>query len=285
MSTSGSDKPSKGKLTKRQSDKKQQDEVQLAGEGLKATWQVAGAASGAVVGAAVAGPVGAVIGSQLGGALGTMGVHTLTKVYQDFLERQLSPLQENRLKETVDYACDKAEEFQANGRKFRNDGYSDGSADNNVDAAVIAEMALFRIINEPESKKRPYLANIAIEMMYREGVSLEFGIRLYNIAERLSYRQLCILSIVGKGQRLPAGRMVTQGVQGSMPSEEVVITQEILDMLGDFFDKLSLVLDYDHPLELTNFGRDAFELMGLTEIPQEDTASVIQTLDDLNKDR
>jgi len=153
---------------------------------------IAGGAAGAAIGFFAAGPIGAVAG----GAAGPIVTHTFHKLAVEIKQRWLGPREEIRLGATIAYAAAKIRENEANGQQIRQDDFFQEQPGNRSAAEEIAEGVLLVAQREHQERKLKFLGNLLANIVFRPNVDRDMANALVSHVERMSYRQICILSLI-----------------------------------------------------------------------------------------
>ena len=159
--------------------------------------------------------VGALLGDPLaaaavGGATGTVFSTTLAKVGAEIEQRLLSPRETARVGAVLALGAAAVRERLDQGEQLRADGFFDSGNDGRSSADEVIESVLLRSQREPEEKKLPYMAHLLASVAFDDQIGVEMTHQLSKVAERLTYRQLCILTLVNnkeayelRGHQLP----------------------------------------------------------------------------------
>ena len=153
----------------------------------------AGAAVGSNIGVVVAGPAGAIGGATLG-ALAQSAVQWIGKEIKD---RQLSKREERKIGTVYELAQQIIAEKLKEGKEIRNDDFFTQKEENRSSAEEITEEAFFAAQRESEEKKLPYLSYLYANIFFDETVDKHMAVQLFRMAERLTYRQFQILTMLG----------------------------------------------------------------------------------------
>lgn len=141
------------------------------------------AVGASVAGAAIGGPIGAVVGGLAG---------LVSPVVKDMLSRALSVKEKERIEIVAEIAKQKIDEHIKLGHSLRKDF-------NKAKSSELFEGALLKAKNTYETKKLPLIANLFAKAPFTN-TPLENMNQTLIHAEQLSYRQLCILSIIGENE-------------------------------------------------------------------------------------
>ena len=187
--------------------------------------EIAGSAVGGAVGFFAGGPAGAAGAAALGSTLG--------KAISDFANRHLSRKQEVRVGACAAIAINSIKEMENSGLKLRDDGFFEESNDRQSDAEEIFDGVLLHSKNEHEEKKIKHLGIFYAKIAYSPGVSKSEANHLLNLSNSLTYRKMCILSILMKinsGENLGLLDRNYRGREEPIPYETVSLLQEIVEL-------------------------------------------------------
>ncbi|MDH5533333.1 MAG: hypothetical protein OEX81_02815 [Candidatus Pacebacteria bacterium] len=135
--------------------------------------------AGAGAGFAIAGPIGALLGPAI------------SPVVSDFLKRALTKREKDKIEKVAIMAIQSINEKISKGSKPKFD-----TKKKKDKAKELFEGVLLNARDTYEEKKLPLIANIFAVAPFTNS-PVENLIQALSIAERLTYRQLCILTIVG----------------------------------------------------------------------------------------
>jgi hypothetical protein len=152
--------------------------------------KIAGAAVGGAVGS-LTGPAGTVAGAAVGAAVGEACVVVL----DDIAQRVLSPREEQRVAGVAALAIDNIRE-QLLWRQRRDDDFFEAKAGSPSPAEEVFEGVLLAAKQEHEQLKLPYLANFYSNLVFMPYIKKAEANFLLSIAEGLTYRQFCLLSLI-----------------------------------------------------------------------------------------
>lgn len=152
---------------------------------------IAGAAAGGALGIFAAGPVGA-LGGAVAGVLVTRGL----EMAADFTLRGLSHRERMRVGAGLAFAYARISQYFEEGRTARNDGFFDCDASGRSASDEILEGVLLKCKNEHEEKKARILGNIFANVAFMPDVSPAGANWLLQKAEELTYRQMCMISLI-----------------------------------------------------------------------------------------
>lgn len=79
----------------------------------------------------------------------------------------------------------------------RQDGFFDRDFTGRSPAEEVFEGVFLRAKNESEEKKSPFLANLVASVAFDSAISVEMANYFIKLAEKLTYRQYCLVALVG----------------------------------------------------------------------------------------
>ena len=139
------------------------------------------------------GPAGAVVGAFAQPALS----RTIQWGIGEFRRRVLAPREDARVASVVVLASRKCQANLSAGRTLRQDGFFDPAANDRAAAEEVLEGVLLAAQREHEEKKLPFIGNLLANLAFDPTVDRAGANWLVSQAERLTYRQLCLLGSVG----------------------------------------------------------------------------------------
>ena len=226
---------------------------------------ITGNVAGTVVGFLIGGPPGALIGATVGPIATTM-----LKAGNEFMLRAVSPGEIVKIGAGYTYALDAIKKHIENGKSPRTDGFSDARSSGTSSAYEILEGALIKCKNEHEEKKMKFIGNIFANAAFTN-VSADMINRVLKIAERMTYRQICLLSLVGQQYKLDFDTS-TFSLRNSKSGEAILVFCEVQDsddvIIGEGAIRKGL----------SPVGQMCFELMGLQDVPKEDLDELMSTM-------
>ena len=248
---------------------------------------LASAVAGAGIGAVAAGPVGAVAGALAG--------KLIEKVFEaigsEIKERHLSKTEDRKIGSVYYSAQVKIQNKLDKGIPLRSDSFYQETATDRSSAEEILEGTLFAAQRESEEKKLPYLANLYANINFDEAISRPMANQLIKIASDITYRQLVIISIIGKYQtgQISQPALSKRSFTGVQGYENISIASEIFDLY-----RRSLVFSQSAILDAAGFtpslltvsgmGALLFNHMELSSIPIDDV-EIAQPIISLLSDR
>jgi len=251
--------------------------------------EIAGAAIGGAVGFLAGGPVAA----AAGGALAVGISKGIGKLLSDIANRNLSKRERIRVGATVAFALAKIKSYLDSGRIPRDDGFFGDKGNKRSNAEEIFEGVLLKSKNEHEEKKAKILGNIFANIAFWPGFSVGEANHLLQIAGNLTYRKMCILSLIERKTQIQGIKLREdeyRGFKGQILYESISILQEIYEMynLGMIACKSKSSEGHEallgwtdvapNRLLLTPMGKRYYKVMGLQDIPKKDIKEVARYL-------
>jgi hypothetical protein len=176
-----------------------QDEARQLRVFLEPGSEIAGSLTGAGISLLVGGPPGAVLGA----IVPALATRAIRRGALELMHRQMSDRERVRAAGVATIAAARIQGYLDLGHEARSDGFFQGEPGNRSAAEEIAEGVLIAAQREHEEKKLPYLANLLASIAFQEGLSRSEANRLLRLADGLSYRQLCIIALIGKKEEFP----------------------------------------------------------------------------------
>lgn len=238
--------------------------------------------SGTIIGA----KTGDLSGALLGQAVTAIALRPLKCIGEDFCNRQLSIDEKRRVAAELILIKIKIEDMHNQGKSVRTDGFFDGSITDRSSAAEIFEGITLIAQKEYEQKKLPFFANLVANICFNPNIDRGNANLLLRLAEQLSYRQLCILSLFGLSDKPPELPMDSYS-DGEFDNEGIASKRH--DLLEEAFElhTRSLVARSDNTaildiyyiapgiMQLIGTGRNLYELMELRDIPRSDVEELV----------
>lgn len=197
----------------------------LIGAGAELAGGTTSSAIGALLGGAIAGPPGVIAG----GAIGTAAVMAIRSVGEEISERRLGPREKIRAGAVIAIAVADIDARMKSGDTLRADGFFDARRTERSDAEEVAESVLLKAQREPEERKLRFMGYLLASTAFDAGVNAELAHQLTKAAERLTYRQLCILKL-GAMKGTFALRSSDYRGQGTFDKDLMQILYECFDL-------------------------------------------------------
>lgn len=236
--------------------------------------EIAASASGAAIGLLL-GPGGAIAGAAFGPVL----KRTFFKVGSEINDRMVGPRENIRMGAMASYAINRINELLEDGEELRGDNFFDEEADRSI-AEEIFEGTLLKAKEAHEEAKVEYLGYLFANIAFDEGIGQHQSNQLISMAERLTYQQLCLISLM-PDERKPAN-MKEDNFDGASQ-----LTWRTLSLMTDIYELYRMSLVYcQNPgskkpeallgfaqikpkyMKLRPFGKKLYNTMELSRIPE-----------------
>ncbi len=155
---------------------------------------VVGSLAGAALDLAAPGASGFLAAAALGPAV----EHAILATSTEFVHKQLATREKMRIGGVMAATATRINERLEEGERPRHDGFFDPVLGQRSTANEIYEGALVAAQREHEEKKVPFLGNLLASVSFDEEIDRGHANLLVRQAEALSYRQLCILALIGE---------------------------------------------------------------------------------------
>jgi hypothetical protein len=201
--------------------------------------------------------------------------HTLGSLAGEILSRTLSRREQLRAGAVVTYATAKIRENLAAGQHLRSDNFFSEELVGRSVAAEVAEGVVLAAQRDHEEKKLPLYGNLLANLAFSSLFSRAQANLLARLAEKLSYRQLCLLALFSKDSRVRARLPDSEyrelnGPQLSLLHETYeLILQELLRPTARNNDRIDLFLTTKNDIvpartQTVSVGHSLFVLMELS---------------------
>lgn len=242
---------------------------------------IAGSTTGALVGLGLAGPPGAVAGAITGPIISKI----IRKIADEVANRFLSQNERKRIGAVLIYAGQKIEKIKKVGLTVRDDDFFKVS-DGRSTAEEIVEGVLLTAQREYQEKKLPFQGNLLANIAFYPEIKPAQANYLIKLAGSLTYRQLCLLSLIAQKEKFSlkdsgttSATVVTDPDEFS--NESLSLIQELHALFsqgivtsehgGIWVDTLAI---RPGGLILKGVGLNLFKLMSLDSIENKDLESL-----------
>ncbi|VVB64521.1 Uncharacterised protein [uncultured archaeon] len=176
-------------------------------EGIKSLVKLGSEITGPALGAVIGGMLGGPGGAAIGGASGPLLTKEIIEIGNDIAERFLSDREKIRIGGVIIYAYDKIRKKWAAGEKLRDDGFFEQPSIGHPACAEIPiierppaeeviEGILLAVQREHEENKLPFVGNLLANIFFDSEIDKTQIDLLIKFAQRISFRQMCILSFM-----------------------------------------------------------------------------------------
>lgn len=251
-------------------DNKEESNNKIISEIIDTSSEVGGGIGGAIIGGLIAGPPGAIIG----GASGPILTRLFAKAGKEIKERVLGNREEIRIAHTYSTGWYRLKYRLEKGDTLREDDFFDSDEINRSAADEILEGVIRSAQSEYQERKLRFYGNLLANISFDASINREKANLFLNIAQNLSYRQLCILQyMIIEGQIKPGWGYHFNHLQ---ELKEYSSLEPLVERM-DQYKLLALVRTSGNTINAMEASRLAKELallMNLDEIDQADIDSV-----------
>lgn len=234
--------------------------------------------------------LGTLVGLTIDGSAGALLVAPVTAMVAMFLGRMLGKPEELRATAALEAAALKLQELEHLGYERRRDDFFDAKAGSTSDFFEVAEGVLSAAVEDQEQRKAPLLGRLLANIAQGKdaaGINRADANALVGLVRRLSYRQLCLVALIGQADQRDDGMKFRfyPGPLGKSPKYarswtpaftlEELVELETLRLVvmspGVPADQASIVTPVGLSIAL-------FEQADLWSIPEDDLREVRQSL-------
>lgn len=217
-----------------------------------------GATAGFGIGLVFAGPAGAAVGSLAGTAI----EKAIEWAGNEIKERRLSTAENRKIGSVASAAVLKIDQNLKAGMTFRKDDFFEEKIGDRSSAEEILEGTLLAAQRENEEKKLPYLANLYANINFTEAVNRPMANQLLKFASDITYRQLVILSVIGKcNYGMVELSLRTKPFRGFSDYHDMSIAADIFDLY-----RRSLLISSSAILDAASFTPSLLVIQGMGEL-------------------
>ncbi len=240
---------------------------------------LAGSAVGGALGFFASGPAGAAAGAAGGAVIGSV----LEKVGQEISDRLLAPRQKARVGGVLAMAVDDVKNRLANGESIRDDGFFSTNPENRSEGEEVIEAILIKSQSEPEEKKLKYISKLLSNIAFDSSIDANLAHMLIKQAEALTYRQFCILSLIGQHYQYERQESSFDN-QENFPRELYAISSEIRDLYQRELIACNEMIPpgstCENPafMDIKYLGEDLYFLINLHRIPDKDLGPIAKSI-------
>jgi hypothetical protein len=254
-----------------------------------------------------------VAGGLLGGALGTIGgppgiaagafggvaaTRVIKRLGAELYARVLAPRQRARAGRAFGVAAERIQERTEAGEQARTDGFFDAEPGERAPADELLEGVLIQAANAYQERKVPHMGALFASLAFRDDISPAHAHYLLRLANRLTYRQLTAIAYFAENaESHELIRLQTNRDESGRPAFAEALGSELnergdeLRLLGipqpggmvvpssatygaNSFESTQL-----RNVTLTALGRELYEVMELSRIPEADKAAIFEAME------
>ena len=255
--------------------------LSLMNKGLRITEPSISGAVGAAIGL-LGGPPGAVLGGFVGGAFST----AVKKLASEMDKRFMGPREQARVGVVCALGAAEIVERINAGDKLREDGFFEEGEAGRSDAEEVWESLLSKCQREASERKLPYMGHLFAALAFDGTIDLDLAHQIISEAERLSYRQLCIVRVfaVRESFNLKSEPYVSRGRETvGLSKKRYAVLLECFNLynrgfLGSPNTALTVPQIVPSELRVQGIGVVIHNLMRLDLIPEKDLSAVAKRL-------
>ena len=255
--------------------------MRLMNKGLQVAEPSVSGAVGAAIGL-LGGPPGAVLGGFVGGAFST----AVRKLASEMDKRFMGPREQARVGAVCALGAAEIVERINAGDKLRADDFFEEGEAGRSDAEEVWESLLSKCQREASERKLPYMGHLFAGLAFDATVDLDLAHQVISEAERLSYRQLCILGVcaVRESFNLKSEPYASRGQETvGLSKKRYAVLLECFDLynrgfLGSPNTALTVPQIVPSELRVQGIGVVIHNLMRLDLIPEKDLSAVAKRL-------
>jgi hypothetical protein len=229
--------------------------------------------------------------SYIGAAAGPV----VAGVAQDIASRVLSRKEERRLGSVIVYAAASMRQLHESGARLREDGFWSSNPDQTKPGEEVVEAVLLAAQREPQERKLEYLGCLLAQIAYHEEIPVETAMWMIGTAERLTWTQYVLISMVGRSQQFELsgievgqnigswrGWAVHQELQSMGPFGMSIMGAKARETVPAYKGLFNMNLSDFH---LGNGGRLLYDFLGVGDIPAEEINDLIRALRDVPEEQ
>lgn len=241
--------------------------------------EIASGAAATAIGFLSAGIEGAIVG----GASGPLLTKIFCHIGQEIKDRFLGSREKVRIGATFAFAVAKIQENIKQGQKIREDDFFKDQPEERATAKEILEGILLASQREHEEKKCKFYGSLYANIAFHPEIDRAQANLLIRLAERLSYRQLCLLALFAKNEKFGLRQGDYRG-EGKIVWDRVSLLQEIYElyvqnMLNASGEALLGLGDVNpDKMKIQGTGAFLYNLMELWAIDKEDLEDIAKLL-------
>jgi len=208
---------------------------------------------------------------------------TIKTVASEIKTKILGKREEKRIGATLAYTINKIEDNFRKGKQIRTDNFFQSKSNDRTPGEEIYEGTLIAAQKEHEEKKLKYYGNLLANLGFDNSFDKAQANLFLKVAQELTYRQLCILSLIPKKNQFSLRQSDYRG-QNVANGKLIVLLQEINDLyimgLTNGSDDAYLSLSDVNPSKIGIQGTGVYlhNLMELHEIPNSDLQDIADLL-------
>lgn len=215
------------------------------------------------------------------GVVGEIFAPVVAKAAKNLLPKTISEREQQRIEVVFTQSIEKIIVLIEQGKIPRDDDSYYGETITGIPKAQeILEGVLLKAREDFQSKKLACYSSFFANLCFDESISFEHANFLLNTLERLSYRQLCILSFLSDGKAIPTSRWDAVFKTGN--NKDLVRYFDLYSEYIDLYNARMIVQTTKIPgfalgmsdTNISSLGLSIVRLADLCSIPKEDVESI-----------
>lgn len=248
---------------------------------VKSAAEILGTVSSTTIGFLLAGHIGAYAGAVSNELI----TSHLKKLGAEISEQIMGPREKARIGATYITSNEKIKQRLDLGHVLREDDFFDQKSDDRSSADTILEGILQKAKKENEEKKLPYYSSFLCNICFDKSINFNRSITYLKIIDRLSYQQLCIISVIEDMKQIEFENWNSHFIN----NQDSQIYLDFYFELVELFD-LNVLKQFGGKSllgpkngELSKIGADLYNLMDLSKISDSDKHNSKNNIYEINK--
>lgn len=203
----------------------------------------------------------------------------ITAVLQEVTARFLSLEEKTRMASAIDIATNRISARLISGQIPRADGFFDKVGSRRTPSQELLEATLIKARDAYEERKVRYIGAFYANLIFTDYVSSSTAHLLLKQLEQLSYRQLCLIALIGTKGAIDVEPL--RRPTHSDPELEALKREE-MDLHATDLGTKGLISGQGAWVDqLSTLGKVIYDLAGLKEIPETDQAEITNIIESL----
>lgn len=180
----------------------------------------------------------------------------------DIKERSMSKSEQRKVEKVFNSSFSKINEKIEQGQNLRSDDFYKAFENDRSAAEELLEGTIFAAQRENEEKKLKYTSNLYANINFDENISRSTANQLVKLSSNISYRQLIILSVIGRSSsKLIDLQFRNEEFKGFSRSEDFSIAVDVFELY-----RMSLINSSKVILDANSFNPSMLILSGVGEL-------------------
>lgn len=215
------------------------------------------------------------------GIVGNAFAPTVANAAKNLLPKALGEREQQRVESVIIHSIDKIKKSLEQGKMLRDDDSYHGDTSLGIPKAQeVLEGVLLKARDEFQSKKLYCYSSFFANLCFDEKISFEHSNYLLNMLERLSYRQLCILSYLSDEKTIQTSSW--DAMFKNVNNKNLIQYFDLYSEYINLYNARMIVQSTNIPgfalgmsdTKISSLGQSIVRLADLDQIPQEDVDSI-----------